>query len=116
MELTLFITFLLVSFVLIALYFYRSEHAELGIIGFLFSFILGVIIIAGGVQYVIGTTTNTTFSYDNLTLMNSSAVTVNNYDSIDPDGPLNHIAGYYLAIMSGIGLIGVFISFKNQRF
>ena len=118
MELTLFITFLIISFILIGLYFYRTEHAELGIIGFLFVFILGITVIAGGVQYITSTTTNTTYFYDatNTTLLNSSATMTNNYDSIDPDGPLNHLAGYYLTVMAGIGLIGVFISFKNQRF
>jgi hypothetical protein len=50
--------------VLIALGLFRPEHTELSLVGFVFLFLLGIVILNGQLVYKIGTSTNSSFDYD----------------------------------------------------
>ena len=120
MELTLFIVFMLITFIIIFLSFYNPEHAELGIVGFLFLFLLSLVMLGGDIQYKTGT--NMTYTYgcvDPCQTGNSSfAVTsteaTNEYTTFSSGGVLSHTVGYYLAVASIVGFLGVIFGLKYQ--
>ena len=120
MYLTLFIVFMALSFILIALGLFRPEHSELSLIGFLFLFLLSMVILYGTVQYKVGT--NTTFEYscfedcDNQTfsLLKSKEINIDTYENFTGgEGWASHTVGYWLAIMSFIGFVGVLIGLRG---
>jgi hypothetical protein len=120
MILTFFILFLALAFVLIALGLFKPEHTELSLIGFVFLFLLSMQIIAGNISYNSGTNTTSYFAYTpnyeslNLTLLTSSNETVvYNYTPMVLDGVLAHLIGYWLAVISIVGFIGVILSIRK---
>jgi hypothetical protein len=130
MYLILLIVLLLLSLIIIALGFYRQEHAELGIAGFLFLFLLSFIFISGSVQYKVGVNETNTYSclccefgqasqcpYDNQSSIVVTAVEkVDVYATWDAGGMTSHWVGYVLAVISVTGMIGTFISIKREDF
>jgi len=134
MYLILFITFLVISLVLIALGFYKTEHTELSLVGFLFLFLLSLVVLNGQIQYKTGIALNygclccgyytdqergEVFGAINCTETdNSTLVVISNtdiYETFDSGGTLSHIVGYWLAIASLIGFIAVLIGLKNTN-
>jgi len=122
MELWLYLSLLVISLILIALSFYRTEHAELGIVGFTFIFLLSFVMIGGDIQYKVGT--NTTYEYDcfdtcgignNDTLM-TTATEIDVYDTFSAGGTLSRTVGYWLAVLGVVGIIGVFVSLRTEGF
>lgn len=120
MDLILFTTFIVISFILVALGFYRSEHTELTIIGFTFLFLLSMVVIGDNLTYKTGELTITTNSYG---LVNGSyeltGQTLNNsfsYSNYTESSGFfdTHNFGYLLAVMSGIGLAVSFASIKGR--
>jgi hypothetical protein len=120
MILTFFILFLALAFVLIGLGLFKHEHTELSLIGFVYLFLLSMLILNGSIEYVTGTNTSSQFGYTtnynglNLTLLTSSNETVvNNYAPMVLNGTLAHIIGYWLAVISIVGFIGVILSIRK---
>lgn len=121
-ELILFSTFILISLVLIALGLYRLEHTELSLVGFIFLFLLSMVVIGDNLTYQTGETTNITNTHavvnGSVVLTFSSEVTT--YDSSiyqDTSGFFTtHNFGYLLAVLSIVGMIGSFISIKPEGF
>jgi len=120
MILTLFGVLLALSLGLVALGLYRQEHAELGIIGFLFLFLLSFVVIDGGLTYQTGFTE--THSYTSLKetpetsidfLLNNTE-TVNTYSALAIGGTLDRTIGYYLAVCSAVGMIGFLAGLKRH--
>jgi len=121
MDLVLFSIFLGLSLVLIALGLFKSEHTELALIGFVFLFLLGLVILNNQLEYKIGTATNSTFTYDldydgsGQTLLNASVEeVVDIYGTSKLGGPLSHTVGYWLIIGSFIGFVGVIMGIKHS--
>lgn len=118
MDLTLYVVLIFISLVLIFLSFYASEHSELGLVGFLFLFLLSMVMIGGDLQYKTGenTTITTVYNYDNTTLINSTeySTQLDNYETFTAGGVLSHTLGYYLAIASIVGFIGVLVGLRSQ--
>jgi hypothetical protein len=120
MELMLFIVFMLITLIIIFLSFYNTEHAELGIVGFLFLFLLSLIMMTGDIQYKTGE--NTTYTYEcldpcqigNLTPFMTATTTADTYTDFSAGGPISHTVGYYLAVASIVGFIGVIVGLKYQ--
>lgn len=111
-----FVTFLVISLIIIALGLFRQEHSELAIIGFLFLFLLSFTFNTG-IEYKTGY--NTTYEYNNqgnLSLMPSKEIVTDNYVKYNPTGLFSHLVGYYLAIGSFIGFVAVLIGLKFTRF
>jgi len=132
MELILFIVFLSLSLILITLGLIKSEHSELALVGFGFLFIMSLIIINGDIQYKTGFTelyqygdnyTGYHWDYDyddppgvketNLFHRNQT----NTYSSMEDISIAGnfffHLVGYWLAISSVVGFVGVLASLKG---
>jgi hypothetical protein len=128
MDLTLFIVFLVLSLLLVALGLYRSEHTELSLVGFLFLFLLSLIIMGGDIQYKTGENLtysclccNNTEPYTGVPYLcdgtDANLVvtsTVDTYETWSAGGTLSHLVGYWLAIASFVGFIGVLLSLRRQ--
>jgi len=113
-DLTLFILFLIISFVLITLGLHFSVHTELSLIGFLFLFLLSLSFITQDVSYKIGVDTNTTYTYGvNETVLTTTETARDVYDTVTAGALLDHTFGYWLAVISIVGFIGVVLSIKN---
>lgn len=122
---------LLISLVLVALSLYRNDHAELGIVGFTFIFILSFVMIAGDIQYKVGVNETNTYGclcceegivYDgenctsNTSLQIVSVEKVDVYATFTAGGVLSRTVGYWLAVLGVVGLIGVFVSLRSEGF
>ena len=140
MYLTLLIVLLLLSFIIVALGFYRQEYTALGIAGFFFLFILSFVFMAGSVQYKVGVNTTNTYAClccveglvvgdeyvrgepqpgctnENATLSIVAVDAVDVYETWDSGGATSHWVGYVLAVMSVIGMIGCFVNVGSERF
>ena len=136
MDLTLFIVFLVITLVIIFLSFYAPEHSELGLVGFLFLFLLSLVILGGDIQYKTGV--NETYTYgclccvegivigqpynesqggcssENASLEVIGVTKVDQYATFTAGGTVSHIVGYYLAVASLVGFIGVILGLKSQ--
>lgn len=120
MILTLFCVFLVLSLVLITLGLKFTEHTELALIGFLFLFLLSLVILNENIVYEIGENVSSTFTYTgvgNNTLLTSSFETyTSNYEPITFDGGItSHLVGYWLALISILGFIGVILGIRHSK-
>lgn len=115
MDLILFIIFLLLSLLLIILGLIKTEHSEIALIGFAFLFLLSIVLIVNDIQIKTGEFTEELYSYDNLTINHINITTINTYEDIDLGGNLSHIFGYWLAVISMIGFIGVVFGLRKQE-
>jgi len=140
MDLILFVIFLLLSFLLIILGLIKTEHSELALIGFVFLFLLSLVLIVNDIQIKTGYNTDETYIYGiNLTdyhyddydvdpsfwkditnaedalLFHSNQTLRYTYDDINLGGNLSHIFGYWLAVISSIGFLGVLIGLKPKE-
>lgn len=117
MDITLFCVLLSLSFALITLGLFRQEHTELSLIGFVFLFLLSMIIINGQLEYKTGQYLNTTFTYEpigGIYYVNASYETqLDIYSPANMTGLLSHSVGYWLAICSVIGFLGVLLSLRK---
>lgn len=115
MILEIFSVFTLISLILIVLGFIKEKYSEQALIGFVFLFLLSMEILGGSIQYetgknstayavyeVVNDTTNRTVIYTN---------EVQNLESFNDS--LSHRLGYYLAIASVLGFIGVIIGLRR---
>ena len=124
MDLVLFCIFIVISFTLIALGLFRTEHTELALIGFVFLFLISLNILNNTIDYKIGTNTTSNFSYtqdyfndgSNMTLLTSSFESVTDlYTTSTMGGALSHTLGYWLAVGSIIGFIGVILGLRKSK-
>lgn len=134
MDLTLYVVFLVISLVTIFLGFYRSEHSEFSLIGFMFLFLLSMVMIQGNIQYKIGETYNYSclccgeylneredLIYgahvcevtDNSSIYMTSKTDV--YGDFTAGGVLSHLVGYYLAVASSLGFAVTLISLRRTK-
>lgn len=104
---------------MIALGLYRTEHTELALVGFIFLFLLSMVVITGNLTYKTGETVQINNTFDNDSLLVSS-VEVTTYDqSVYQDSSgffTTHKFGYLLAVLSIIGVIGSFVSIRPEGF
>lgn len=118
MELILYTILLIVALIIIAIGLFKSEHTEMALIGFVLLFLLAITLEAGSVTSQTGDTTNSSFTYSivgNYTLLTDSTETVAYiYTPITMGGALSHVVGYWLAIMSVIGFVGVLVALRKQ--
>lgn len=121
MDIVLFCVFIVISFTLIALGLFRTEHTELALIGFVFLFLISLNILNNTIEYKVGTNTSSTFNYTyvpvaNGTLLTSSFESVTDiYDTVTLGGSLSHTLGYWLAVGSIIGFIGVILGLRKSK-
>lgn len=122
MELILFSTFVFLSLILIGLGFYRLEHTELALVGFLFLFLLSMVVITDNLTYKTGETVTVSNTYANISgeirlSSYNETLTYNHTPYADSSGFFTtHRFGYLLAVLSVIGMIGAFVSIRPERF
>ena len=105
----------LISLVMITIGLSRPSESSQALVGFLFLFLLGVVLINGSLEYQVGENINTSYTY-----VNSSSSQINNtveyrsdiYKNFDDT--TSHRFGYYLALASAVGFIGVIIGLKKS--
>lgn len=120
MILTIWVIFLALSLVMVALGLFNPDHSELTIIGFVFIFLLALVVLNENIVYQSGENVSSTFSYTtngNITLLTSSEEEYTyNYSPITLDGGItSHLVGYWLAVASIVGVVAVFVSFKRTK-
>ena len=115
MILEIFGVFTLIGLVLITLGFIKESHSEQALIGFVFLFLLAMEILGGSIQYETGTNSTSYAVYETINATANRTIVysneANNYVTFNDS--LSHRLGYYLAIASVIGFIGVLISLKR---
>lgn len=128
MYLYVYFMFMALSLVLVLLAFYRSEHAEMGIAGFTFLFILSFVFLSGDIQFKTGVNETNTYkclccdalegvvecTSENASLVITNVAKVDVYETWNAGGTISHTVGYLLAVISVIGLIGIFLSIKRE--
>jgi len=114
MILTLFGVICLVALVMIVIGLTRPTESAQALIGFVFLFLLSIIIIGGDLQYESGVNTNTSYYYDAGDQVNFT-VQYNAYDYRYFDDSTSDKVGYYLAVASVVGFVGVLISLRGSR-
>lgn len=116
MDLILFCVFTALSLILIILGFARPEHTELPLIGFFFLFLLALLIINQDIQYKVGTQTNTTYSYNvDASIDYTTETSLDVYDTFSAGGSYSHSFGYWLAIASAVGFVGVLLGLRKEK-
>lgn len=118
MILELFAFFVALSLILIYIGLTRPTESAQAIIGFLFLFLLSLVVLGNNLEYKVGEQTNTTYIYSvangsqiNLTI-EDKALVYTPYN--DTTGIFNtHRLGYFMAVASAVGLIGVLVSLKG---
>lgn len=114
MILTLFGFLIAVSLILIVIGLVKSTESAQALVGFLFLFLLSLIIINGNLEYETGANINTTITYDG----GGDIVTTEqqvDYQYANFDDTTSHRIGYYLAIASVIGFAGVLFSLAKPK-
>lgn len=116
MDITLFCVLLGLSIALVVSGLFREDHTELSLVGFVFLFLLSILIINNQLEYKTGSYTNITQTYDNATgsyLLNASyEIQADIYKPANYTGVTSHLIGYWLAVCSVIGFIAVILSLR----
>ena len=107
MLLTLFLLFLGLSFLLIVIGFWKTEHTELALMGFFFIFLLGFPLMNSTLQLQTGQTES--YSYTNDSLI-SERITVYDYTEFG-----NESIGRWMIISSFISFIIVIVNLKRTN-
>jgi hypothetical protein len=119
MELILFSLFIGISALIITLGLYRTEHSEFVLIGFFFLFLLSFTLINGNLEYQTGESSLERYFYqpDNITLVAVELNTTYTYSTFSDETELfnTNRAGYWLAVISGLGFAITLFSFKRMR-
>ena len=111
MILTIFGFLFCISLLFVVIGLWKPEHSEMAIIGFFFLFLLSFPIMQGTLQYETGANTTSIYNYNTTgVLISSSKVTTLNYDFFQ-----EHNIGYWMAILSSVGMIIMFVSLRKTR-
>lgn len=112
MILTLFAVLIIISLIMIIVGLTRPTESAQALIGFVFLFLLAIVIVNGELEYEVGIQTNTTYSYDVNRLVNSTQEEISYQYKYFNDATSSKV-GYYLAIASIVGFAGVLFSLKT---
>lgn len=111
MDLTLFMFLFAISFCLVVLGLWKSEHSEFSLIGFFFIFLLAMPLINGTLEYKTGSITSTNYNYSNESVLtNELATNTYSYSTYQ-----NRTIGFWLAIGSFFGFLIILISLAKTR-
>lgn len=113
MILTLFGVLVSISLIMIILGLAKPNESAQALVGFFLLFLLALIIINGELEYETGAVINTTYGYTGGEVTATDQLVINQYDLFDDT--TSHRVGYYLAIASAIGFIGVLFALKRSK-
>jgi len=123
MNLTIFVVFLAVSFIFIAIGLFRNEHSEMALIGFVFLFLLGIGLNSSNITEQTGTNIIHTYTYiypsvcgvDTMVLDNEVETQTKFMSPVIFDGITQHTISYYFCIAAITGFIAVIIGLGRGR-
>ena len=113
MILSLYIVLIAISLILIIIGLAKPTESAQSLIGFFFLFLLSFVILNGNLEYETGADINTTYGYTGDSVVSTAQTITNNYANFDDT--TSHRIGYYLALASAIGFIGVIVSTKRSK-
>lgn len=101
------------SVILIVVGLFRPQDSIFALFGFLFLFLLGLIILNTNLQYESGSNINSSYIYEADGTVNKTIQTINyTYDSYS-DSTTHQIA-YWILITSIVGFFGVIFSLRSK--
>jgi len=119
MILLLWLVFVGISLILVVIGLMKSTESAQALIGFFFLFLLAFVVLGNNLEYHTGEITNTSYVYvaNSSNLNYTTETTTNVYSTYnDTTGIFNtHRFGYFMAVASAVGLVGVLISLKGLR-
>ena len=115
MYLTLFVVFIGLSLLLVTLGLFRPEHTELALIGFVFLFLLSFSVINEDLSVKSGVDITYNHTLVNGSYEVTSETQRTSYEDVTLGGNLDHLIGYYLAILSVVGFVAVIIGIRRSR-
>lgn len=118
MILTLFGVLVFIAVVLVIIGLARPTESAQALIGFFLLFVLSLVIISGNLEFETGSQINTTYTYDTSNLVNgtSQQIAYTYSPFVDATGSNTaHWIGYYLALASAIGFVGVIWSIRRVK-
>ena len=92
---------------------YFTGDSHWSFVGLFFLFLLGVYVFTNQIQYEVGTTKNTSYSYTNSTLTSTSEVLVNNYSTYQDQ--YTRWFGVLLSISSAFGMFFILYNLFEKR-
>ena len=112
MILELFAVLVAICLAMIIIGLVKQTESAQALIGFFLLFILSLIVLNGGLQYQTGILVNTTMTtVGGVTTVEQDVE--NTYTGYDDDS--THNVGWYLAVASAVGFIGVVYSLRKGR-
>lgn len=114
MILTLFGVLVFISLVLIGIGLIIPTESAQALIGFFLLFLLALVIINGGLEYESGAEISTSYAYSGQEVVSSAQNVTQTYSYFNDSTSRN--VGYYMAIASAIGFIGVIYSLGRAKF
>lgn len=99
--------------VLITLGLSKPTESAQAILGFFLLFLLSLIVLNGTLEYPTGANISTTYGYTGDKVTSTSQTINDNYNTFSDT--TSHNIGYYLAIASAIGMVGVFYSLRRSK-
>lgn len=115
MILLLFGFFALVSLVMVIIGLTRPTESAQAIIGFFLMFLLSIVIINGNLEYSTGETTTTDYTYIGATNQINRTTEINTISYTSFNDATSKRLGYYLALSSAVGMIGVIFSIRKLK-
>jgi hypothetical protein len=103
MILEIYLVLIAISVIMILIGLIWSYHSEYTLIGFIFMFLLGLMLSQGSVTYKIGSGTNTTFSYNDTQIIKQTEIETYNYSVFNDTN--SHLFGIYLCFSSAAGFV-----------
>ena len=114
MILILFGFLVAVCLTLIVIGLAKPQESAQALIGFFLLFLLSLIIVQGDLEYENGAVTNTSLTYNaNGEVTETDQTITYSYSNFDDE--TSHKVGYYLAIASAVGFIGVLYSVGKTK-
>jgi hypothetical protein len=112
MILTLFVVLLSLSLSLIVLGILKPDESGLALVGFLVMFLLSMQILGGSLQYEKGINSTSLYTYDaNGSITSTSQTLIYDYANFSDSN--SHTIGYYLAVISIVGFVGVMLGLRS---
>lgn len=113
MILTLYGVLVAICLVLIVVGLAKPTESAQALIGFFLLFLLALVILNGTLEYETGALINTTYQYSGDQVIKTDQEITNTYAFFNDT--TSQRVGYYLAIASAIGFIGVFFALRRSR-
>lgn len=112
MILSLFVVLLILALAFIVVGIIKPDEASMAMVGFVFLFILSMVILNGQLEYETGATVSNSYSYSANYSLNATTQTIV-YTTAFYTGTNAHTMGYYMAIISVVGFVGVLLGLKS---